>query len=68
MHIAPEGVGVEMVGVRLVAHDARRHVGAMVGNAFQVRQDLKENNARVDGALAVLQALDVPLAQQLDCL
>ena len=63
MHIAAKRVCVKMCVVGFSAHDARGHVGAVVGNALQICENFKENNTAFDAADTVLQAQNVTLAQ-----
>ena len=59
VHQALQGVGVVVLAL-IHADQTGRDVGAVVGNALHIVQHIQEDDAGVDGADAVLQALDVP--------
>ena len=53
--------GVALFGVVLpLLHDADGDVGAVVGYPFQIRQQVVQDKAQLDGALPALEAVDVP--------
>ena len=65
VHQALQGVGVVVVAL-VHADQTGRDVGAVVGDALHIVQHIQEDDAGVDGADAVLQALDVLVAQLFD--
>ena len=64
MHQALEGVGIVVIALA-GAHQTGRHVGAVVGDALHIVQHIQEHHAGINGADAILQALDVAVAELL---
>ena len=64
VHQALEGVGIVVIALA-GAHQTGRHVGAVVGDALHIVQHIQEHHAGINGADAILQALDVAVAELL---
>ena len=64
VHHVFEGVGI-VVLTGLHAHQTGRHIGAVVGDTLRIVQHIQEDNAGINGAGTVFQALDVLVAQTL---
>ena len=62
MHQALEGMGVVIVALAH-ADQTGRDVGAVVRDALRIVQHIEEDNAGIDGTDAILQALDVLVAE-----
>ena len=52
-------VDIEVIGAVVIHHDIDADVGAVVGDLFKVVDDIKEGDAVLDGAAAVLEPEDM---------